>query len=106
MAFNGNISAVQGSDISSILFTDTSTGTDANLTGRTIYLYKIDNTLLTGVSIPWPLSDGSTKTISVLPRDYSLSIVVTWQSSAPLGSPSTYTITAIKTFTGNTSDFI
>ncbi len=105
MAFNGNFSVSQGVDVQSFTLTDTSTGSDVNLTGRTIYLYLADGTLLGGGAINWPLSDGSTKTLTgYLPKDYSLNILVTWQSSAPIGG-STYSKAEVVTFTGNSNAF-
>ncbi len=109
MAFNGNFSTSQTSDATSFVLTDTSTGTDSNIVSRTIYLYKTDGTLLTGAAIDWPVVSvtGDTKTLSgVLTKDYSLNIVVTWTSSSPLSSPSTYTKTVITTFTGNLNEFL
>jgi len=106
MAFNGDFSITSLITPGSFTINDTSTGTDANLTGRTIYLYLSDGSLLTGGTINWPLSAGSSKIISTaLTRDYSISIVVTWQSSAALPSPSTYTQNALATFIGFSRQF-
>lgn len=105
MAFNGDYLASQGIDVQSFILTDTSTGSDANLTTRSISLYKTDNTLLGGAVIPWPLSDGSSKLISgLLLRDWSLNIVVTWSSSSPIPG-SSYTKAGVVTFTGNSNLF-
>lgn len=105
MAFSGDFSASQGIDVQSFSLTDISTGSDPNLTGRTISLGLVDNQLLGGATISWPLSDGSTKLISgLLLRDYSLNIWVTWQSSSPIPG-STYSKNHIITFTGNSNQF-
>jgi hypothetical protein len=105
MAFSGNFSASQGVDVKSFTLTDTSSGSDANLTGRTISLYQSDGTLLGSATISWPLSDGSTKALTgYLPRDYSLLILVTWQSSSPIPG-SSYSKTALYTFVGNSNTF-
>lgn len=106
MAFNGDFSVSQTSDISGFTISDVSTGADANLTGRTLFLYKTDGSLLTGSPINWPIANSALTLTGILPKDYSLSIVVNWASSDPLPSPSTYTKTAISTFTGNTYNFI
>lgn len=106
MAFNGNFSVSQTSDVQSFIIQDTSTGSDPNLTGRTISLTLADGSLLGDTTISWPIGEGNTKTISLLSRDYSINITVTWQSSSPLPSPSTYTKTALYTFTGNIVTFI
>jgi hypothetical protein len=105
MAFTANFSVSQGVDVTSFQLQDTSTGSDPALTERTISLIQTDGTLLGGATIAWPLSMGSTITISgLLTRDYSLNILVVWTSSAPIPG-STYTKNAITTFTGNSNDF-
>lgn len=106
MAYNLDFSVSQTSDVNAFLITDTSTGSDPNLTGRTISLTLADGSLLGGSTISWPIGEGSTKTISLLSRDYSINITVTAQSSSPLPSPSTYTKTALYTFVGNSMTFI
>lgn len=103
--FNGAYTAVQGTDQSSVLFTDVSTGSDGNLTERRIYPYKADGTLLTSSYIVWPIAN-STITVNLLPKDYALYITVVWISSSPLSSPSTYTETTLYGFTGYTQQFI
>lgn len=105
MAFNGNISISLGPTPLSFIITDTSAGTDAGLTDRRVTLYLSDGTTLvpTGSSTPyidWPIANGPI-TISLLSRDYSINVNTIWVSSSPLPSPSTYTISQIKTFTGN-----
>lgn len=105
MAFAGDFSVSQGIDVQSFTVTDTSTGSDPALTGRTISLGLVDNQLLGGGEILWPLSDGSSKLIgSLLLRDFSLNIGVTWQSSNPIPG-STYSKNHIVTFTGNSNQF-
>lgn len=105
MAFAGDFSASQGVDVQSFSLTDTSVGSDPNITGRTISLRLVDNQLLGGGAILWPLSDGSSKLISsLLLRDYSLNIGVTWDSSSPIPG-STYSKNHIVTFTGNSNQF-
>lgn len=110
MSFSASYTAVQQLNNSDILFTDTSTGSDTNLTERRIYPYKADGTLLlptgnTSGYIVWPIAN-STLTVSLLPKDYALSITVVWISSSPLPSPSTYTATTLYGFTGYTNDFL
>ena len=103
MAFSGDFSISQGVDVHSFIITDTSTGTDPALTGRTIAPYLPDGTYLGGSTIPWPLTDGSTKTLlNYLPRDHSINFLVTWQSSSPIPG-SSYSKTHIVTFTGNSN---
>jgi hypothetical protein len=111
MAFNGAFTISQGTDPSSFTVNDTSTGTDAALTDRQIYLQLADGTYLTpsGSStnyIDFPLSAGSSITlVGILPRDYAISITVNWISSAPLPSPSTYTETNSYCFTQYSEQF-
>lgn len=106
MAFSGDFGASQGANISNIILTDTSTGSDPALTGRTVYLYQTDNSLLGGALIDWPLISGSTLTVSniLIPWDFSLNILVTWQSSSPIPG-SSYSNSHIATFTGNSNTF-
>lgn len=105
MAFAADYSTSQGIDVTSFSLQDTSTGSDPNLTTRSISLFKTDNTLLGGAAIAWPLSDGSTKLISgLLTRDFSLNIVVTWTSSSPIPG-SSYSKAGVVTFTGNSNLF-
>ena len=107
MSFNGAFSISQGTDPTSFTLTDTSTGSDANLTDRKIYLNKSDGTTLVPPNngnawIDWPLSAGSSITLTgILNQDYSLNIQVVWVSSSPLPSPSTYVQFQLKTFTAN-----
>lgn len=102
MAFNGNFTAAQSVDGQSIILTDTSVGSDTNLTNRTVQLFLVDGSLLGGSIINWSLASGNTLTIAnILPRDYSILIQVNWISSSPLPPPSTYVLTALATFTQN-----
>lgn len=105
MAYSGDFSVSQGANVQNFTLTDTSSGSDPNLTGRTISLFLIDNSILGGATIDWPLSDGNTKSINgLLQRDYSINILVTWQSSSPIPG-SIYTKNHITTFTGNSDAF-
>ena len=103
MAFNGNFTVTPNTSvISKFTLTDTSSGTDSNLTGRRVYLYKTDGTTIvpSGTSteyIVWAIAN-STMEIDVLDKDYAISIVVIWVSSAPLSPPSEYTKTVITDF--------
>lgn len=99
MAFAANFTASETSNVNQILLTDTSSGSDAGLTSRTISLFLTTGSLLTGSTINWPIGD-STITLDVLNKDYSLQILVQWASSAPIGG-STYTKQKLFTSTGN-----
>lgn len=105
MVFNADYSVSQGLNPHNFTLTDTSTGSDPALTGRTIFLYEADGSLLGGSSIDWPLSLGSTITINgLLNWDFSLNGVVAWASSSPIPG-SVYTKAQIITFDGNSNDF-
>lgn len=112
MAFNGAYTAVQAANGTDVVFTDTSSGSDVNLTGRRIYPYKADASVLVPSGntlgyIDWPLSTGSTLTVSgLLQKDYALNITVLWLSTNPLAPPSTYTATTLYGFVRNTKNFI
>lgn len=112
MPFAGSFTITPvATDPTSFVITDTSTGSDTNLTDRQIFLYQSNGVLLlpagsTTNYIDWPISAGSSLTITgLLTVDYSLNILVNWISSAPIGG-STYTFTLLYTFTGNTTLFI
>ncbi len=69
-----------------VLATDTSVGVDINIASRAIFFQKYNGTYLvpTGTTtdfVAWPLSDGSTKTIDLLDKDYSLNVTVQWLDS-------------------------
>lgn len=84
---------------------DTSTGSDVNLTGRTISLLQADGTLLGGSTINFPLSMGASITLNVLNVDLCLLILLTWQSSSPLPPPSAYSASGLFDFVGNSRVF-
>lgn len=98
MAFNGSFQISVTSDPSAIILVDNSTGSDGNLTSRTIFLYKTDNSLLVA-AITWPIAQSSI-TINPLDKDYALNVSVVWTSSSPLAPPSTYTKSLIYAFVG------
>jgi len=106
MAFTGNFSISQGLDVTSFILTDSSTGSDPALTGRTISLFEADGSLLGGAAIAWPLSDGATKTLTgiLTPWDFALNVLVTWQSSSPIPG-STYSKTEAVAFVGQSNAF-
>lgn len=97
MAFNEQFSITPSSDPSAIILTDTSSGSDPNLTERTITLFKADGTLFG--TFNWPLATNPI-TIKPLNIDYALNVVVQANSSNPLGSPSTYTFNIPYSFAG------
>jgi hypothetical protein len=109
MAFDGNFSVVQTS-VTSFIITDTSTGSDANLTGRRVYLYLSDGSTLTAPGsstnyIDWPIADGATITISLLTTDLAINIRVDWISSDP-DPAGTYTKTTPTAFSFYNKTFL
>lgn len=102
MSFTGSATVSQGSDVSKFTITDTSTGSDTNITTRTVSLVKYDGS---SVPLSWPLSAGSTLVVSgQLAQDWSYNIIIQWISSSPIPG-STYTFSLLKTFTGNSELF-
>ena len=66
-----------------ITLTDTSSGTDAAITGRYVYVQTHDGTYLkptgnSGNGINWTLPSGATITIDCMDKDYALNITVFW----------------------------
>jgi len=99
MAFTGLFSVSQTSDYTSFAVTDNSSyasEAQGTFSGRFIYVYKIDGTLLTSVSFPF--TDGASKTLTgVLNTDYSLLVNVVWTSLSPQPG-SVYTAQNVETF--------
>lgn len=100
MALSPSFSVSQPLDDPSVLtLEDTSTGVDAGITTRRVYLQKADGTYLVPDDtetdyIEWPYSDGSIE-IDVLDKDYALNITVQWLT----GDTVTYTSTDLAVFT-------
>jgi hypothetical protein len=71
---------VSNNSISTNQFTivDTSTGSDALIANRLIFLYDASNTLFTGAPIQFPLSAGPSISPAILDKDYAFNIVVQW----------------------------
>ncbi len=104
MAYNASFDIEINSNPSTFTLVDSSTGSDPNLTGRLIYIYKTDGNLLTS-PIPWPIANSSIS-LDVLSQDYALNIRVDVLSSDPLPTPSTYTYSQIEAFVKYGKDFL
>jgi len=104
MSFIASFSITPTASPSTFILEDTSAGSDAGLTGRTIYLYTVSGSLLVA-AIPWAIGN-STITLDVLQQDIALNIRVDWASSAPLSPPSTYTYSQIFAFVKYAQDFV
>lgn len=104
MAFNSIFTITPTASPSTFILTDTSSGSDPNLTGRLISLYTASGALLVP-AISWPIAD-STISLDVLEQDIALNISVTWSSSSPLPSPSTYIYTQIYAFVKYGQNFV
>lgn len=96
MAFAANFLISEYSSPNVFSLTDTSSESDPNLTGRTIYLRKADGNLLVP-AITWAIGIPSI-TLDVLSTDIALSIEVNWQSSDPIDG-ATYTKKILHAFT-------
>lgn len=81
MAFSGNFTITPTSDPATFILTDTSTGTDGTITGRTVNLIQSDGTNLVS-EITWAIAS-TTKTITVLTQDTALNVVVDWITESP-----------------------
>lgn len=83
-----------------IVITDTSTGSDVAITGRKILLYTVTNALL--ATLDFPLSAGSSITVSPLTQDVALNVVVNWIN---VGNAILYTSSQIYPFTGYSESY-
>ena len=86
--------------------TDTSTGSDAAIDGRKVFITKSDGTywVPTGTTtdyIVWSYADDSID-IATLDKDYAFSINVIWINNV---GTTLYTVTTLTTFTMYNSDF-
>lgn len=112
MAFAGNFQAVQSAPNSNqnLVFTDTSVGSDTNITDRQIRTYNAAGNLVLPAGntlgyIDWPLPLATPLTVNLLPNDMALAITVNWLSSSPIGG-STYVATILYGFTGYSDAFM
>lgn len=106
MAYNSSFTVTALTTPGGFTIVDTGSGSDPNITTRRIGLYQADGTLLGGDWIPFPLSEGNSKTLNVLNVDMSLNIVLEVISSNPLPPPSSYTSSGLYTFTGYSYSFL
>jgi hypothetical protein len=97
MAFNGAFTIAESTTLGVMTLTDTSTGSDAELTGREIRIYKADGELFVA-AIDWAIGDTSVN-LAIMDKDYAFNIRVNWLSDSPLASPSTYEDEQIFAFT-------
>lgn len=84
--FTPGISLGQSGILTDLIVNDISTGADAAITDRRIYMQLADGTYLVpaGTStnyVDWPLSDGLSKTLNVLDIDYAITFTVQWLNS-------------------------
>ena len=101
MAFTPSFTAYQlVTNPTGAVIADTSTGTDAAIAGRNITFLKSDGTSLVPSGtltsyVNYPLSDGSTKTVSILDKDYAFAITVNWVNGS---GTVLYTVTTVYGF--------
>lgn len=103
MAFSASFSITPTANASTFVLEDTSTGSDAGLTGRTIYVYQASGQLLVS-PIAWAIGD-NTISLDILEQDYGLNVRVDWASSSPIPG-STYTYSLIYAFVKYGQQFI
>ena len=93
MALTPSFTITPLADPSSFVVQDTSTGSDGAITDRVIVLYKTDNSILG--TFDFPLSAGTSITISPLTQDIAVSIQLNWNNS---GGVSLYIFNLIYAF--------
>lgn len=107
MAFIGAFTVAQNSP-STITLTDASTGSDPNITARTITVTKFDNTTIIE-NYNWPVDaiPGDTITLSdIFDQDYAVNITVVWSNSIDPDPDATYTVTQLYEFDFYAMDFL
>lgn len=82
------------SDPAAFTITDTSTGSDILITGRTIVLYNVDNSVFGTFS--FPLSAGASISLAPLTQDVALTVQVNWNN---VSGVAIYTSSQIYPFT-------
>src|SRR5665213_3076138 len=82
---------------SSFSIVDTSTGADAAIANRLIYISLADNSLFTGAPIQFPLSAGASISPNILTQDLAFNCVVQWVDSS---GNILYTASRVGLFTG------
>lgn len=108
MAFSQNFSVTQNILAPSILvLADISTGTDAAITSRRVYLQLANGNYLTPTGVTtdynlWPIP-GATLSLDVLDQDYAISITVQWLD---VSNAILYTKTQIYSFTLYSEQFL
>lgn len=92
-----------------LTLSDTSTGSDAAVTTRWVYLQKADGSYLTPVGNPvgqsyiiWPLPLAVPINISAMDKDYALNITVQWMA----GTTIAYTKTILQGFPTYSKNFL
>lgn len=97
----GSVNTGATIDDTAIILTDTSTGSDGNISSRSIALYTAANVLLVP-PISWAYPSPNPITINPLTTDIALNIIVTWLSA---GGAVLYTASQIAAFTGFGENF-
>jgi len=90
-------------DPSQVVITDNSTGSDGAITDRKVIFTQTDSTLLAGSPYDFPLSAGSSITLSPLTQDVACTITVNWVDS---GGNVLYTASLIFVFVGYAMQFL
>lgn len=85
-----SFTAARTSNLTDLLLTDTSTGSNVAIVARQVSLITSTGSLLpAGVVIPWALADSTITIANVYPIDYALQIKVEWLDA---GGDAVYTV--------------
>lgn len=94
MPFVPSFTITPSSNPAFFTITDTSTGSDGAIVGRTIILYNVDNTIFG--TFNFPLSAGASIALSPLTTDVALNVKINWNNS---GGAAIYSTSIIYAFT-------
>jgi len=94
MPLSPAFSITESTQLGVVVLTDTSTGTDASVTGRRVRIYKTDGSLFVEEQ-NWDINE-TTITLTILDKDYALNFEVYWDYIA---TPGVYTADLIFAFT-------
>ena len=100
MPLTPSFSVSPTSNPAAFLLTDTSTGSDVAITDRVLTIYKPDNSIFG--TYDFPLSAGSSITITALSADLAANLILNWNN---VGGTSLYNFNLIYAFTQFAENF-
>lgn len=101
MSFVPSFTITPSSNPAAFTVQDTSVGSDGLITGRTITLYNVDNSVFG--TFDFPLSAGASIALTPLTQDVALNVQVTWNN---VSGAAIYTSTQIYAFTEYGEQFL